>query len=47
MSELLKVRDLKVSFRQDGKVIQAVKGVSFTDKKPPVGPCLKLLCILA
>ena len=29
MSELLKVRDLKVSFRQDGKVIQAVKGVSF------------------
>ncbi|MGR3562985.1 MAG: ABC transporter ATP-binding protein [Heliomarina sp.] len=27
---LLDVRDLKVSFRQDGKVTQAVKGVSFT-----------------
>ena len=27
---LLDVRDLKVSFRQDGEVTQAVKGVSFT-----------------
>ena len=30
MSALLEVRDLRVSFRQDGKVNQAVKGVSFS-----------------
>ncbi len=27
---VLKVRDLKVAFRQEGRVVQAVKGVSFT-----------------
>ena len=27
---VLSVSDLKISFRQDGRVIQAVKGVSFT-----------------
>ncbi len=30
---VLEVRDLKVSFRQDGRVIQAVKGVSFSVSK--------------
>ena len=30
---VLEVRDLKVSFRQDGRVIQAVKGVGFTVDK--------------
>ncbi|HBM60229.1 MAG TPA: microcin ABC transporter ATP-binding protein, partial [Citreicella sp.] len=30
MTPLLTVRDLKVSFRQDGALTQAVKGVSFT-----------------
>ncbi|QBF33484.1 ABC transporter ATP-binding protein [Thalassococcus sp. S3] len=30
MTELLKVTDLRVSFRQDGQVSQAVRGVSFT-----------------
>ncbi|MEP5152944.1 ABC transporter ATP-binding protein [Planktotalea sp.] len=30
MSSLLKVRDLKVAFRQDGKLSEAVRGVSFT-----------------
>jgi microcin C transport system ATP-binding protein len=30
MSELLKVSDLRVHFRQDGRIIEAVKGVSFT-----------------
>ena len=30
MSALLDVKDLVVSFRQDGKLTQAVKGVSFT-----------------
>jgi len=29
MTRLLDVRDLTVSFRQDGAVTQAVKGVSF------------------
>ena len=30
MSAVLQVRDLRVSFRQDGEVNQAVKGVSFS-----------------
>ena len=30
MSAILEVRDLRVSFRQDGQVTQAVKGVSFS-----------------
>ncbi|APG45937.1 ABC transporter ATP-binding protein [Phaeobacter porticola] len=30
MSPLLQVRDLRVSFRQDGKVTEAVRGVSFS-----------------
>ncbi len=30
MSTVLDIRDLKVSFRQDGRKIEAVKGVSFT-----------------
>ncbi|MDI3338486.1 ABC transporter ATP-binding protein [Defluviimonas aestuarii] len=30
MKTVLDIRDLKVDFRQDGKLIQAVKGVSFT-----------------
>ncbi|MCB2140628.1 MAG: ATP-binding cassette domain-containing protein, partial [Rhodobacteraceae bacterium] len=29
MTEVLKVRDLSVRFRQDGRMIEAVKGVSF------------------
>jgi microcin C transport system ATP-binding protein len=29
-SQLLNVRDLRVSFRQDGKVTEAVRGVSFS-----------------
>ncbi|MBV7396300.1 ABC transporter ATP-binding protein [Mameliella sediminis] len=33
MSALLQVRDLKVSFRQDGKAVAAVKGVSFEVRK--------------
>ncbi|MCV2863445.1 ABC transporter ATP-binding protein [Albidovulum sediminicola] len=33
MTEVLKVRDLSVQFRQDGRMIEAVKGVSFTVKK--------------
>ncbi len=27
---ILDVRDLKIAFRQDGRVIEAVRGVSFT-----------------
>lgn len=30
MSAILEVRDLRVSFRQDGKITEAVKGVSFS-----------------
>ena len=30
MSALLEVKDLKVSFRQDGETTHAVRGVSFT-----------------
>ncbi|UWQ91996.1 ABC transporter ATP-binding protein [Rhodobacteraceae bacterium M382] len=30
MSALLEVKDLRVSFRQDGRITQAVRGVSFT-----------------
>ncbi|WP_208350447.1 ABC transporter ATP-binding protein [Pseudaestuariivita rosea] len=30
MTAVLDIRDLRVSFRQDGKTVQAVKGVSFT-----------------
>ncbi len=33
MSMVLDIRDLKVNFRQDGRVIHAVKGVSFTVDK--------------
>ncbi|MFP1642968.1 ABC transporter ATP-binding protein [Pontitalea aquivivens] len=33
MTAVLEVRDLRVSFRQDGQVIPAVKGVSFTVAK--------------
>ncbi|MCV2877277.1 ABC transporter ATP-binding protein [Sedimentimonas flavescens] len=33
MSTVLKVDNLRVSFRQDGKIIPAVKGVSFTVEK--------------
>jgi microcin C transport system ATP-binding protein len=30
MTEVLKVRDLRVGFRQEGRLVEAVKGVSFT-----------------
>ncbi|OYX44542.1 MAG: microcin ABC transporter ATP-binding protein [Rhodobacterales bacterium 32-67-9] len=33
MSAVLDIRDLRVSFRQDGRTIEAVKGVSFTVDK--------------
>ena len=30
MTEVLRVRDLRVGFRQEGRLVEAVKGVSFT-----------------
>nr|MCU0910488.1 ATP-binding cassette domain-containing protein [Paracoccaceae bacterium] len=33
MSTVLDVRDLRVTFRQDGRLVQAVKGVTFTVRK--------------